>query len=128
MKRISLLVALMVLMGLWGSAWAGIAVSTNVSNPEHVYTIKSGNGYYCNGQTAPTQTEANYGKFAFFAVDGVDGAYKIYSTTAQRWLGYSASSSYSSRTNFVTNTLQTSAKNFKVTEYSSGLYHCQDEK
>lgn len=125
MKRISLLVALMVLMGLWGSAWAGIAVSTNVSNPEHVYTIKSGNGYYCNGQTAPTQTEANYGKFAFFAVDGVDGAYKIYSTTAQRWLGYSASSSYSAKTNFVTNTLQTSAKNFKVTEYSSGLYQIQ---
>ena len=36
MKRIFLLVTMIALMGLWGSAWAGIAVSTNVSNPEHV--------------------------------------------------------------------------------------------
>ena len=125
MKRIFLLVTMIALMGLCGSAWAGIAVSTDVSNPEHVYTLRSGNGYYCNKQTAPTQTEANFGKFAFFAVDGVDGAYRIYSTTAQRWLGYTASSSYSAKTNFVTNTLKTSAKDFKVTEYSSGLYQIQ---
>ena len=116
---------LTVLAGLCSSTWAGITVSTNVDSPEHIYTLRNGNGYYCNGKTAPTQTEANIGKFAFFAADGVDGAYRIYSTTEKRWLGYTLNTSYSSQTNFVTNTTQYYARNFKVTEYASGLYEIQ---
>ena len=124
-RRFYLFEILAVLTGLWSNSWAGIVVSTDVTSPEHVYTIRSGNGYYCNGKTAPTQTEANIGKFAFFAVDGVDGAYKIYSTTENKWLGYTLSTSYSPQVTFVTNTTQANARNFKVTEYSSGLYQIQ---
>ena len=34
--------------------------------PEHLYTMKSGNNYYANGTTSPTQTAANRALFAFY--------------------------------------------------------------
>ncbi len=69
--------------------------------PEHVYTMVNGNGVSVNATTAPTQTEANYGEFAFYAVDGVDNAYYIYSSTAQKWLSYDKASGYSNGKDFV---------------------------
>ena len=69
--------------------------------PEHVYTMMNGNNVYVNGLTAPTQTEANYGQFAFYAVNGVDGAYYIYSHTAKKWLTYTLAASYSNGKDFV---------------------------
>ena len=45
--------------------------------PEHVYSMVNGNGAYVGPTTAPA-TDVN-GLFAFYAVDGVDGAYYIYS-------------------------------------------------
>ena len=70
-------------------------------SPEHVYTMMNGNGVYANALTAPTQTPANYGQFAFYAVDGVDGAYYIYSHTAKKWLTYTKAASYSNGKDFV---------------------------
>ncbi len=59
----------------------------DAGKPEHVYTMTSGNGVTSNGLTAPTQTEANYGQFAFYPAD-IEGAYYIYSRTADKWLSY----------------------------------------
>ncbi len=69
--------------------------------PEHVYTMMNGNNVYANGLTAPTQTEANYGQFAFYAVNGVEGAYYIYSHTAKKWLTYTKAGSYNNGKDFV---------------------------
>ncbi len=69
--------------------------------PEHVYTLKNGNGVFSNATTAPTQTEANFGLFAFYAVEGKDNAYYIYSTKAEKWLTYTAAGSYSNMKDFV---------------------------
>lgn len=47
--------------------------------------MKNGNNVYVGPTTAPA-TDEN-GLFAFYAVDGVDGAYYIYSTTQKMaWL------------------------------------------
>lgn len=48
--------------------------------------MKNGNNVYVGPTTAPA-TDEN-GLFAFYAVDGVDGAYYIYSHNAKKWLGY----------------------------------------
>ena len=42
--------------------------------PEHVYTMVNGNGVYSNGNTTPTQNADNYGLFAFYEVENVEGA------------------------------------------------------
>ena len=63
--------------------------------PEHVYTMVNGNGAYAGPTTAPA-TDEN-GLFAFYAVDGVSGAYYIYSHSAKKWLGYTKAASYSSK-------------------------------
>lgn len=81
-----------------GAARAGkIEVSVtlpDVGKPEHVYTMVNGNNVYSNGLTAPTQTAENYGLFAFYAVDGVENAYYIYSKSAGKWLTYTKAASY----------------------------------
>ena len=64
--------------------------------PEHVYTMVSGNGAYVSATTTPVEGDAANGLFAFYAVDGVDGAYYIYSHNGKQWLSYSKASSYSS--------------------------------
>ena len=58
-------------------------VLPDAGKPEHVYTMKNGNNVFSNALTAPTQTEANYGLFAFYAVEGKANAYYIYSTKAE---------------------------------------------
>ena len=69
--------------------------------PEHLYTMVSGNGYYANALTAPTQTAENYGLFAFYEASEQAGAYYIYSYNAAKWLSYDVSASYSNRTDFL---------------------------
>ena len=73
----------------------------DAGKPEHVYTMKNGNNVYVNGLTAPTENAANYGQFAFYEVDGVDGAYYIYSHTAKKWLTYEKASGYNNGKDFV---------------------------
>ena len=98
----------------------------NAGNPEHVYTMMNGNDIMANGNTAPTQVEANYGKFAFYAVDGKQGAYYIYSCTAKKWLSYQPGSYYTSKTGFVqlSDSKQANAY-FKVNNYSGDNYEIQ---
>ena len=73
----------------------------NEGRPEHVYTIKNGNNLISNSLTAPTQTEANFGLFAFYPVSGKDNAYYIYSQKAEQWLTYTPAASYGNGPDFV---------------------------
>ena len=61
----------------------------------------SGAGYYANSLTAPTQTADNYGLFAFYAVDGTDNAFYIYSYKARKWLSFTNAGSYRNGPDFV---------------------------
>ncbi|MBR3615051.1 MAG: Ig-like domain-containing protein [Bacteroidaceae bacterium] len=92
--------------------------------PEHVYTMVNGNGAYVGPTTAPA-TDEN-GLFAFYAVDGVDGAYYIYSHSAKKWLGYTKAASYSSKKGFVTlSDSRVDGAYFKVDNYSDDNYQIQ---
>ena len=92
--------------------------------PEHVYTMVNGNGAYVGPTTAPT-TDEN-GLFAFYAVEGVDGAYYIYSHNAKKWLGYTKAASYSSKKGFVTlSDSRVDGAYFKVDNYSGDNYQIQ---
>lgn len=92
-------------------------------NPEHVYTMMNGNNLYANALTAPTQTPANYGQFAFYAVADVDGAYYIYSHTAKKWLTYTKAASYSNGKDFVKMAdAKVEGAYFKVDNYADDYY------
>ncbi len=81
------------------TAMAQIETSTSVENPEHMYTIKSGAGFYMTSCSSLGNQE-NAGRFAFFAVEGSDGAYYVYSIDRKLWVSYTKASSYSNGTNF----------------------------
>ena len=107
-------------------AWAEkIQPSTTLPDkgkPEHVYTMTSGNGVKSNALTAPTQTEANYGQFAFYPA-GIEGAYYIYSYTADKWLSYTVAASYSDGKNFVKmSDTKVEGAYFKVENYADDNY------
>ena len=98
----------------------------DAGKPEHVYTMTSGNGLVSNALTAPTQAEASYGQFAFYAVDGVDGAYYIYSYTAQKWFTFTLAASYNNGTDFVKLAdAKVEGTYFKVTNYADDFYEMQ---
>ena len=90
--------------------------------PEHVYTMTSGNGVTSNGLTAPTQTEANYGQFAFYSA-GMENVYYIYSRTANKWLSYTKAASYNDGKDFIQMTdAQVDGAYFLVDNYSGDFY------
>ena len=98
----------------------------DAGKPEHVYTMLNGNNVYSNGLTAPTQTAENYGLFAFYAVDGVENAYYIYSKTAGKWLTYTKAASYNNGKDFVKfSATQVEGTYFKVNNYSGDNYEIQ---
>ncbi len=89
--------------------------------PEHVYTMVNGNGAYAGPTTAPA-TDEN-GLFAFYAVDGVDGAYYIYSYNGKKWLSYTKASSYDNGKGFVTlSDTKVEGAYFNVSNYSGDNY------
>ena len=73
----------------------------SAGKPEHVYTMVSGNGAYVSPTTTPVEGDAANGLFAFYAVDGVNGAYYIYSHNAKKWLTYDRKASYSTGASFI---------------------------
>ena len=96
MKKILLMLALMLpCLG----AWAQIQPSTSTDVPEHLYKIKNKRGIYMAAHSNPTKE--NYGRFAFYAVEGKKNTYKIYSYDANLWLTYTKASSYNNGMNFV---------------------------
>ena len=124
MKKYFSLMALLLCFA--GQAWADKieASSTDPSNgkPEHLYTMVSGNGYYANGYTAPTQTDENKALFAFYSA-GVSDAYYIYCYTSRKWLSYTKAASYSNKTGFISlSDSKTTGAYFKCRNYSGDNY------
>ena len=99
--------------------WAQIEVSTSVDTPEHVYRIKSKNGYWMTSCTS-LGDEANSSVFAFFASG--EGAYKVYSVERQKWVSYFKATEYTGSTNrAILVDTQDEANAWKVT--ASGDYY-----
>ena len=128
MRKFFSLMVLMVAAVLQLSA-AQLVASTTLPDdgrPEHLYTMVSGNGYYANALTAPTQTAENYGLFAFYEASEQAGAYYIYSYNAAKWLSYDVSASYSNRTGFLKLTDQKSEGcYFRLNNYSADFWEIQ---
>ena len=102
-------------------AMAQVQPSTNTDAPENLYKIKSKRGIYMAAHANPTQD--NYGRFAFYAVEGKDNTYKIYSYDANLWLSYTMAAGYSNGMNFVTfASTQEEANEWCVTAASNGYY------
>jgi hypothetical protein len=68
--------------------------------PEHLFHIKNANNAKV-GANAVDNSD-NPGRFAFYAVDGVDNAYYIYSFDENKWLNYTKAAGYDNKKNFVT--------------------------
>lgn len=125
MKKYFSLMALLLCFA--GQAWADKieASTTDPSNgkPEHLYTMVSGNGYYANGYTAPTQTDENKALFAFYSA-GISDTYYIYCYTSRKWLSYTKAASYSDGTKgFLRLTdSKTDGAYFKCNNYSGDYY------
>lgn len=125
MKKYFSLMALLLCFA--GQAWADKieASTTDPSNgkPEHLYTMVSGNGYYANGYTAPTQTDENKALFAFYSA-GISDTYYIYCYTSKKWLSYTKAASYSDGTKgFLRLTdSKTDGAYFKCNNYSGDYY------
>ena len=124
MKKYFSLMALLLCFA--GQAWADKieASTTDPSNgkPEHLYTMVSGNGYYANGYTAPTQTDENKALFAFYSA-GISDTYYIYCYTSRKWLSYTKAASYSNKTGFISLTdSKTTGTYFQCRNYSGDNY------
>ena len=93
----------LLLAAISAATWAqtqDIKVSTDVENPEHLFTLTNAGNLTMTPYTSPTQTAANAGHFAFFAVDGEENQYKIYCVDNQKWISYEKASGYSNSVNF----------------------------
>ena len=83
----------------------------------------SGNGAYVSPTTTPVEGDAENGLFAFYAVDGVDGAYYIYSHNAKQWLSYDKKASYPTGASFVKmSDSKVEGTYFKVDNYEGENY------
>lgn len=125
MKKIFtfIVAAFMCTTQMWADKVTGSTTLPENGKPEHVYTMVNGNGAYANATTAPVSGDEENGLFAFYAVDGVSGAYYIYSYNAQKWLSYTKASSYSSGKGFVQMTAsKTDGAYFNVNNYSGDNY------
>lgn len=102
MKRLFTLLALVLgFVSLTSAQVQPSTVQPGEGRPDHLYTMVSGGGYYVNALTAPTQTEANYGLFAFYEVPGKTNTYYIYSYKASKWVSFTPAASYSNKKDFV---------------------------
>ena len=128
MKKLiaSLLLMVSAIMPLMADKIAASVTMPGEGKPEHVYTMMNGNNVYSNALTAPTQTAENYGLFAFYAAEGGDDSYYIYSHSAKKWLTYTKAASYNNGKDFVKFAeAMVEGAYFKVTNYSGDNYEIQ---
>ena len=97
-KNLLMLALLLPAMTGWAQTDA-IKASTSVDNPENLFTLKNGNGLTMTSYTSPTETAENAGKFAFYAEDGKDNSYYIYSVDRKKWVSYTKAASYDNGVN-----------------------------
>ena len=115
MKRFTLILSLMVAMVT--TAMAGdIVASTNEASPEKVFTMVSGHNVSVGADAAPGD-----GRFAFFAVEGVENAYYIYSVTKNQWFSYAKADGYDNGAGFVTLS-DTKENYFHFEKINNGYY------
>lgn len=89
-------------VALTSAVWAqtdAIKASESVEAPEHMFTMMNGNGLTMTSFTSPTEKAENAGKFAFFAEEGKENSYYIYSVDRKVWVSYAKADSYSNGTN-----------------------------
>ena len=98
-KNLLMLALLLPAMAGWAQTDA-IKASTSVDNPESMFTMKNGNGLIMTSYTSPTKTAENAGKFAFYAEDGKENSYYIYSVDRKKWVSYTKAASYNNGVNF----------------------------
>ena len=125
MKKIYLFLLAALCLSTQAYADKVTASTTLPSNgkPEHVYTMVSGNGAYVSATTTPVEGDAANGLFAFYAVDGVDGAYYIYSHNAKQWLSYTKAASYSTGVSFIKmSDTKVEGAYFKLDNYADDYY------
>ena len=125
MKKIYLF--LLVALCLSTRAYADkVTASTTLpenGKPEHVYTMVSGNAAYVSPTTTPVEGDAENGLFAFYAVEGVNGAYYIYSHNAKQWLSYDKKASYPTGVSFIKmSDTKVEGTYFKVENYADDFY------
>jgi hypothetical protein len=121
-KLFALLFAMVGIAPLMADKIAPSVTLPEAGKPEHVYTMTSGNGVTSNALTAPTQTEANYGQFAFYYA-GMENVYYIYSRTVNKWLSYTKAASYNDGKDFIQmSDTQVEGAYFKVDNYSGDFY------
>ena len=107
MKKILLMLAM-----LLPCVGAIAQIQPSTTDNLNLYKIKSKRNIYMAAHSNPTQE--NYGRFAFYAVDGKENTYKIYSYDADLWLSYTKASGYNNGMNFVS---------FAQTEESANEWH-----
>ena len=91
--------------------------------PEHVYTMANGNGIFATATTSPVLGDEEKGLFAFYAVDGVEGAYYIYSSNAKQWLSFTKADGYSNGKEFIAlSNSKVEGAYFKVNNYADDNY------
>lgn len=96
--------------------------------PENLYTMQCGNDRdnipaYVAKTLYPTTTAGEYARFAFYAVEGKSDTYQIYCYDAQKWLTYTATSSFSTGVDKITlSSSQVSNTYFKVSQITTGSY------
>ena len=94
MKKITLF-----LLSLFLTVGAMAQIQSSTTDAIHLYKIKNKRNIYMAAHSNPTQE--NYGRFAFYAVEGKENTYKIYSYDANLWLSYTKAAGYSNAMNFV---------------------------
>ena len=97
-KKLLMLALLLPAMTGWAQTDA-IKASASVDKPENLFTMKNGNGLTMTSYTSPTETEGNAGKFAFYAEDGKENSYYIYSVDRKQWVSYTKAASYDNGVN-----------------------------
>lgn len=103
MKRIFAFMLAMICIAtqMYADKVSGSQTLPDDGRPEHLYTMKNANNVYVGKTTAPTQSEDNYARLAFYEVEGVKNAYYIYNRSNEKWLTYTKAAAYSNGKDFV---------------------------
>lgn len=98
------------------TAPSGIITSTNETMPEHVFTMRNANNNYVNSNLYCATSASDYAKFAFYEVSGKTNAYYIYNYSAEKWLKYTTSATYTKGQDFVSNGEKSERSEFYITD------------
>lgn len=93
-----------------------IITSTNETMPEHIFTMRNANNNYVSSNLYCATSASDYAKFAFYKVSGKTNAYYIYNYSAEKWLKYTTSTTYTPGKDFVSNGEKSERSEFYITD------------